>query len=120
MILNPEYLYYICIILITRLFFQFRDDPLALRRAVYKTLAESIALLIFAWNYWLAVIFLLIIILNISSLLLEKKSSRLKLFRLILLFIYAISFAFLFSSKTNIHFNHSLISLFFSFEKSFG
>lgn len=119
MISSPEYLYFICVILITRLFFQFRDDPIILRHSVYKTIIESAALFMLAWNYWLAVVFMVIIILNGSSFLLESKSGRLKLFRLVLLFIYAVAFAFLFSSKTNIHFNHSLISLLLGFERNF-
>ena len=119
MIQNPEYLYYICVILLTRLFFQFRDTPLKLRHTVYKTAIETIALSIFAWNYWLIVLFLVITAVNMFGYLFERKSVRIKSLRLLTLFIYAISLAFLLSPGTGIYFNDWLIFILSDFEKHF-
>ncbi len=106
---NPPYFYFICVVLITRLFFQFRDDPITLKHAISKIIIESLALFVLAWNYWLVVTFGAVIILNVSSYITENRFKRLKLIRLIFLLLYLIIFAFLISPSTIIHFNPILL-----------
>ena len=113
------YLYLICIVLITRLFFQFRDNPITLKHNIYKTIIESIALFIFEWNYWLLIIFFVVIILNAFNYQIEKRDSQLKLSRLIFLLLYLTLFSFFFSARINIHFNPGLFNSFLNLESNF-
>ena len=119
MISSQAFLYFISIVLITRLFFQFRDDPVSFKHTVYKIIIESLALFVFSWNYSLLVIFFTIIVLNVLSYLVENRSHKLKLIRLIFLLFYLVIFAFLFSANTNIHFNSSLLNSLAKFETRF-
>jgi len=119
MIAHPEFFYYFNIILIGRLFFQFRDNPITLKQTVYKIILELAALLIFSLNWWVASVLLVMAIINISGYVIENRTRNLKLWRLSFLILNFVIFAFLFSTQTNIRFNPSLLAKFGDFESGF-
>lgn len=115
----PAYLYIICVVLITRLFFQFRDDAITRKHTIYKIIIESAALLAFAWNYWLVAVLAVLLILNMVSLLLENRLKDIKLIRLVFLLLYFIVLGLLISPNTNVRFNPDLLSSILNFESTF-
>lgn len=119
MIAHPEFFYFFNIVLMGRLFFQFRDNPITLKQTAYKIILELAALFIFSLNWWLSVVFLVMVILNLSVYMVENRTHNLKLWRLFLLILNFIIYAFLFSNQTHIHFNQTLLAELSNFESAF-
>ncbi|MFQ5584473.1 MAG: hypothetical protein ACE5GL_08580 [Calditrichia bacterium] len=119
MSVNLAFYYFLTVVLLTRLFFQFRDNPLSAKSAISKTIVELLAILLLAWNPALIPLGFFLIVLNISAYFVERRIKKIDLTRLCFLLIYLILFSIIFSRAAGVGFNTALLKRIGSLETHF-
>jgi len=104
------FFYMMNLVLLTRLFYQFRDSPIRKKDLPVKTLIEFAGFLLLHWNGWLLASAVGILILNILAYRIEKREEQINLKRLLILAGYFLLFGLFFAPGFQIAFNDRLIS----------
>ncbi|MFZ0390792.1 MAG: hypothetical protein WAN36_10080 [Calditrichia bacterium] len=107
--MNSPFLYMASIIMLTRLYFHFRDKPPELRQIIIKTVIELTALLLLSWNRVVFGLAIFILLINVIHFVLIRRSGRKKMYFLRTLFFYLLAFAILFSPPLNAQFNPAVM-----------
>ncbi len=102
------------VVLLTRLFYHYRDNPLSLPRYLTKSALEAGALLLFQWNVWMLLLAPLIVLLNLLHYFWERNEQRVNLKRLIFLGVYVLLFSTFFSPAFGWKFQPALQRIFLS------
>lgn len=119
MSVNLAFYYFLTVVLLTRLFFQFRDTPISAKSAITRTIIELLAILLLAWNPVLIPLGVFLIALNLSAYLVERRIKKIDLTRLWFLLIYLFLFAIIFSRAAGVGFNTALLKRIGSLETHF-
>ncbi len=109
------FIYMMNMVLVTRLFYHYRDHPLSLSQYLTKTAFEVAALIFLRWNIWMLLLIPSLIAINLIHYLWERNGERMNLKRLIFFLIYLALFSTIFSPAFGWEFNpqikHVLIGL---------
>lgn len=115
-----EFYYLLNIIILARLFFFFRDNPISLRKLIILITIEIIFLLVFKLNLILWGFVIILILLNILFYFLENRSKRINLIRFASL-ISNIALISLFTSESfSVRFNIDFITQLKTISKYFS
>lgn len=103
------FFYMMNLVLLSRLFYLFRDSPIRKKDLPVKTLIELAGLLLLQWGWWLLASAAGILILNILAYQFEMREEQINLKRLLILSGYFLLFGLFFAPGFKIAFNEQLI-----------
>lgn len=105
-----EFYYLLNVIILARLFFFFRDNPVSAAKVIILTIIEIIFLAAFKINFALAAFILILIILNVLFYFLENKSKRINFIRCLSLILNIILISMVTSEYFSVQFNFDVLN----------
>lgn len=110
--MNTCFYYLISIVMISRLIFQFKDDPVSLRDCLKKTFFEIIFSLVFIIDLKISLLWLIMIIIGLNGLsyyLDNRDKGNIFIYRFFVLILYCFAFSAFFPEKANFITNNPVI-----------
>lgn len=117
MSMNSQFFYLLNLVMITRLGFCFKDQPITLKRAVIMSLIQSLGLCVLQINYKLFILMFVFLAVNIVFYFIEKRNKSLNGLRVISFFVYFIVLDFFCSEFIHLDFNKVFTGLLGSMDK---
>ncbi len=110
--MNIPYYYTLNLILLTRLFFHYRDHSIGKKAAAGKCAIELAGLLLLSFNIWVLLLAGIIVLINGLQYFLERSPERMNLKRLFTLLLYFVVLNTLFAPYFEIDFNSTILGIF--------
>jgi hypothetical protein len=115
--MNPVFFYLINLVMLTRLFTQFRDRAISTRKSVAKMVIEFLGVFLLQFNWWWGLLIILILLMNLLVHKAEQRSNNLNHVRMMSFVLYILIFGTLGAPVFNLEFNTGLLQFLSGFSR---